>query len=73
MTKQEILLMLDDVDSIVANAPEDSIFDIVETYHNVTVEILKNSKTGEVSIGWCRSNPMNISYGENYDDKRRIC
>lgn len=59
MTKAELMLMLEDVDSIVANAPEDSIFDIVEVHHNVTVEILRNSKTGEVSVGWYKS-PENL-------------
>ena len=56
MTKKEILLMLDDVDSIVRNAPEDSVFDIVETHHNCTVEVLRNSVTGEVSVGYYLTN-----------------
>lgn len=29
-------------------------FDEVEVHENVTVQILKNSKTGEVSVGWYR-------------------
>lgn len=28
------------------------IYDECEIHHNCTVEIWKNSKTGEVSIGW---------------------
>ena len=31
---------------------ETNLFDIEEIYPNCTVQILKNSVTGEVSIGW---------------------
>lgn len=31
---------------------ETNIFDIEEIHHNCTVQILKNSVTGEVSVGW---------------------
>ena len=31
---------------------ETNIFDMVERHENCTVEILTNSVTGEVSIGW---------------------
>ena len=30
----------------------DSVFDVVEEYKNCTVQILRNSETGEESIGW---------------------
>ena len=30
----------------------DNVYDECEVHENVTVEIWKNSKTGEVSIGW---------------------
>ena len=36
-------------------AVETSIFDQVETYQNCTVQILTNSITGEVSIGWWKN------------------
>lgn len=52
MTKDELKLMLNDVDSIINNAKEDDCFDLVETYHNCTVEVWKNTRTGEVSVGW---------------------
>lgn len=73
--KDELLMMLDDVESIVQNAPDDSVFDIIETYENVTVEVLKNSKTGEVSIGWHYGKPKDQPFNGRsfYDDKRRIC
>jgi len=29
-----------------------NVYDECEVHHNCTVEIWKNSKTGEVSIGW---------------------
>jgi hypothetical protein len=58
VSKSELLLMLDDVESIIANAPDDSVFDIVEIHENCTVEVLRNTKTGEVSIGWYKS-PIN--------------
>lgn len=29
-----------------------SLYDIVEVHENCTVQILKNSVTGEVSVGW---------------------
>ena len=31
------------------------LFDKVETYENCTVQILSNSVTGEMSIGWYRN------------------
>ena len=31
---------------------ETNIFDVEEVYHNCTVQILRNSITGEQSIGW---------------------
>lgn len=31
---------------------ETNIFDIEEVHHNCTVQILRNSVTGEQSIGW---------------------
>ena len=31
---------------------ETAIFDVEETYENCTVQVLKNSVTGEVSVGW---------------------
>ena len=34
-----------------------SVYDRRETIENCTVEILTNSKTGEVSVGWTRSKP----------------
>ncbi len=33
---------------------EMNIFDQREVHHNCTVEILKNSITGEISVGWYR-------------------
>ena len=43
-------------------------FDEVETYQNVTVQILRNSKTGETSVGWCRQ-PNTIEGGDEYIPK----
>lgn len=34
---------------------EVNIYDEVETYQNCTVEVLKNSVTGETSIGWWKN------------------
>lgn len=31
---------------------ETNIFDVEEVHHNCTVQILRNSVTGEQSIGW---------------------
>lgn len=31
---------------------ETNIFDEEETYHGCTVQVLKNTVTGEISIGW---------------------
>ena len=33
---------------------EINIFDQEETYHNCTVQVLTNSATGQVSVGWWR-------------------
>ena len=35
-----------------ADIIETNIFDQEEIHHNCTVQILKNSVTGEVSVGW---------------------
>ena len=40
-------------------------FDEVKTYQNVTVQILRNSKTGETSVGWYRQ-PNTIEGGDEY-------
>ena len=34
---------------------ETSIFDIEEIYTNCTVQVLKNSVTGEISVGWWKN------------------
>ena len=38
------------------NNIETNIFDIVEEYEDCTVQVLKNSITGETSVGWYRNN-----------------
>ena len=35
---------------------ETNIFDIVEEYEDCTVQVLKNSITGETSVGWHKNN-----------------
>ena len=35
-----------------AEEKSDGVFDVEEIYEGCTVQILRNSKTGEVSIGW---------------------
>ena len=34
---------------------EMNIYDQEEIYHNCTVQVLRNSVTGEVSVGWWRN------------------
>ena len=34
---------------------EVSVYDEVETHDNCTVQILRNSVTGEISVGWWRN------------------
>lgn len=34
-----------------------SFYDKVEEYPNCTVQILTNTKTGEVSVGWWKNDP----------------
>lgn len=70
--KQELELLLEDAESLITRAREDDVFDIVETHHNCVVEVLKNSRTGEVSIGWYYDTPHQIG-GMTYDDQRRVC
>lgn len=55
ISKNDLLMMLDDVDSVVKNCPNDSVFDVIETYTNCTVEVLRNTKTGEVSVGFYKN------------------
>ena len=38
------------------------LFDKVETYRNCTVQILTNSVTGEVSIGWWENDNPPVDY-----------
>lgn len=35
-----------------SDKPTTSIYDIVEEHKNCTVQVLKNSITGEISVGW---------------------
>lgn len=60
MNKYELKLMLSDIDSIVDRANDDDCFDLIETYLNCTVEVWRNTRTGEVSVGWYKNNPENI-------------
>lgn len=32
-------------------------YDQCEVYHNCTVQVLTNTKTGDVSVGWWRNGP----------------
>ena len=64
--------MLEDVDTIISNAQDDDIFDIIEIHHNCTVEVLKNTRTGEISVGWYYDLPYTVG-GNDYDNQRRIC
>lgn len=34
---------------------ETNFYDKEEIYENCTVQVLTNTKTGEVSIGWCKN------------------
>ena len=61
MTKTELKLMLADVDSIVDRARDDDCFDLIETHLNCTVEVWRNTRTGEVSVGWYKSDPGSLS------------
>lgn len=61
MTKTELKLMLADVDSIVDRARDDDCFDLIETHLNCTVEVWRNTRTGEVSVGWYKSVPERLS------------
>ena len=35
-----------------SDKPTTAFYDIVEEHHNCTVQVLKNSVTGEISVGW---------------------
>lgn len=37
---------------VMADLIETNIFDVEEIHHNCTVQVLTNSITGEVSVGW---------------------
>lgn len=43
-------------------------YDKEETYTNCTVQILTNSKTGDVSIGWYHNEPDIEDYDEEPDE-----
>lgn len=53
--------MLDDVEDIISKTNEENIFDTEEIHTNCTVQVLKNSKTGEVSIGWYENTPSTLN------------
>lgn len=42
-------------DASVITHIETNIFDIEEIYPNCTVQVLRNSVTGEVSVGWWKN------------------
>lgn len=61
MNKYELKLMLSDIDSIVDKAEDSDCFDLIETHLNCTVEVWKNTRTGEVSVGWYKSSAETLS------------
>lgn len=61
MNKYELKLMLSDIDSIVDRADDADCFDLIETHLNCTVEVWKNTRTGEISVGWYKNHPENLS------------
>lgn len=36
---------------------EDNMYDTVETFYNCTVQVLINSLTGKISVGWWQGDP----------------
>ena len=44
-----------EMDAPVITHIETNIFDIEEIYPNCTVQVLRNSVTGEVSVGWWKN------------------
>lgn len=36
---------------------EDNMYDTVETFYNCTVQVLINSLTGKISVGWWQGEP----------------
>lgn len=47
-------------DSPVITLIETNIFDIEEIYPNCTVQVLRNSVTGEVSVGWWKNGEFSL-------------
>ena len=43
------------VSDMIEKAVECNLYDEVETYPNCTVQILRNSVTGDVSVGWVKN------------------
>ena len=43
------------VSDMIEAAVECNLYDMEETYPNCTVQILRNSVTGDVSVGWVRN------------------
>lgn len=41
--------------NVVAVRPAFSFYDQVESYDNCTVQVLTNTKTGDVSVGWWKN------------------
>ena len=47
---------------------ETNIFDKEEIYTNCTVQVLTNTVTGEVSVGWWQNPPAEISFDYEAED-----
>lgn len=44
------------------------VYDKVETYDNCTVQILTDSKTGNVSVGWWKNEEQPVEIGGSDDE-----
>ena len=51
----QLVEIIEKVACMIGESREINLYDEVETYPNCTVQILRNSVTGDVSIGWVRN------------------
>lgn len=51
----QLVEIIEKVACMIGESREINLYDIEETYPNCTVQILRNSVTGDVSVGWVRN------------------
>lgn len=63
LCKDLLIITSDDCGNTEEWTVDANIYDISELYEDCTVEVLKNSVTGKISVGWWRNDKPPICFG----------